>query len=551
VLSLVLIVLAAYAALTTFSRGVYLALIVVLSLLAWKTRTRSKTATGCTGLQFWSPQRWIIALILMTTMTSLVFSSGGYRGLMAWLGVVAVALAMPRILRHITKRQLVAGVLLGLMLGALLILMAGFLPKGPYLLHFSGVAALLVLVLRTSDKVQDSRRIYAVAGFFVLLLSAANVAHHWGGNDALWGMLCSLAIVLTVTLGAVFSVRLAWPDDLRWQGSLLSAAVAVSTAVAVFLGGGYMSERFSTSSKDLDGRFDHWKLSLSMLQTPLDHLFGKGLGRFPANYFFAIPESDFPATYKIVEKGGLTWLSLVGPRHSTSFGNLFRVSQRLNFASVGPFEVRLKFRANTDVSIHVEVCEKQLLYVAGCNIENVRVKAGAGEWQSASINLAGPFLSGGPWYAPRIKMFSLAIGNQSGSAEIDEVRLTTLGGVNLLANGDFGNDMQHWFISSDRDHMPWHAKNVLVNVLFDQGYVGLVMFLMLSASALWRLSLGKVSQHELAPYLSAAIVGFLVVGIFDSLIDVPRLAILYYLMILLSLSLETAEKQLGIRSREG
>ncbi|MDP2881173.1 MAG: hypothetical protein Q8N89_06285 [Azonexus sp.] len=545
-LSLALIVIAAYAALTTFSRGVYLALIVALPLLAWQTRTHAGAAGQGLERQAWSPLRWGIALLLLATMAGLVFFSGGYRGLMALLGVVAVALVLPQALRGIAAIQLVAGGVLGMMLGGLLVLLAGFLPKGSYILHFAVFAALLLFLLwprggRLQGR-QGNRRLYCAAGFFVLLVSAANVADHWGGSDALWGMLGALVVVLAVALGSVFSARPAWPNELPWQGTFMSAAVAVSAVIAVFIGGGYMGDRFSTSSKDLDGRFDHWNLSLSMLQTPLDHAFGKGLGRYPANYFFAIPDSKFPGTYQIIREGDGAWLSLVGARHPMSFGDVLRVSQRLDFAAAGPFEVTLKIRAKTDVSIHVEVCEKHLLYVAGCAIGRASAKAGEGGWQSASIKLAGPVLSGGPWYATRIKMFSLAIGNQSGVAEIDDVALAGPGGEPLLANGDFSNDMQHWFFSSDRDHMPWHAKNILVNVLFDQGYVGLALFLLLTAGALWRLNLGKARQHELAPYLSAAIIGFLVVGMFDSLIDVPRLALVYYLLLMLALSSLAADK---------
>lgn len=545
-LSLALIVLAAYAALTTFSRGVYLALIVALPLLAWQTRAHAGVTGKRSGQPVWSPLRWTIALILLAAMAGLAFSGGGYRGLMALLGVVAVALALPPALRGIAIIQLVAGAVLGLMLGGLLVLLAGFLPKGPYMLHFVVVAALLLFLLwprggRLAAQ-QGSRRLYCVAGFFALLVSAANVADHWGGSDALWGMLGALVVVLAIALAGVFSARPAWPDELRWQGAFMSAAVAVSAVIAVFIGGGYMGDRFSTSSKDLDGRLDHWSLSLSMLQTPLDHAFGKGLGRYPANYFFAIPESKFPGTYQIVREGEGSWLSLVGARHPMSFGDVFRVSQRLDFGAAGPFEVTLKFRAKTDVSIHAEICEKHLLYVAACAIGRANAKAGEGGWQSASIKLAGPVLSGGPWYAPRIKMFSLGIGNQSGSAEIDEVTLTGPDGESLLVNGDFSNDMQHWFFSSDHDHMPWHAKNILVNILFDQGYVGLTLFLLLTVGALGRLNLGKARQHELAPYLSAAIIGFLVVGLFDSLIDVPRLALVYYLLLMFSLSSVTGDQ---------
>jgi O-antigen ligase len=105
--------------------------------------------------------------------------------------------------------------------------------------------------------------------------------------------------------------------------------------------------------------------------------------------------------------------------------------------------------------------------------------------------------------------------------------------------------MQRWFFSSDRDHMPWHTKNILVNVLFDQGLFGLALFLLLITVALWRLSLGKARQHELAPCLCAAIVGFLVVGMFDSLIDVPRLSLLFHVLIFLSFSLNAVPESYG------
>lgn len=541
-LSLALMVLAAYAALTTFSRGVYLALLVALPLLAWQTRAVTGTREGHTD---WGPLRWSIALLLLAGMAGLVFSGGGYRGLMALLSVIAIALALPSALRGIAVAQLAAGAILGLMLGGLLILLANLLPKGPYVLYFTVFVALslyLFWLRRRRPCGLGNPLLYCITGFFALLVTAANVANHWGGNEALWGMLGALVVVLAVALGGIFSARQAWPEELSWLASFLSSAVAVSAVVAVFIGGGYMGERFSSSSKDLSGRFNHWSLSLSMLQTPLDQAFGKGLGRYPANYFFAIPDSKFPGTYQIVQEGEDSWVSLVGARHPMSFGDVFRISQRLDFDAAGPFQVTLKIRAKRDVGIHAEVCEKHLLYVAGCAIGSAAVKAGEG-WQVARISLAGPLLNGGPWYAPRIKMFSLAIGNQSGAAEIGDVTLTDHIGEQLLANGDFSNNMQRWFFSSDRDHMPWHAKNIVVHMLFEQGYVGCTLFLMLSSIALWRLNLGRARRHNLAPYLSAGIIGFLVIGMFDSLLDVPRLAFLYYLLLLLSLSLVAADKQ--------
>jgi len=548
-LALGLIAIAVYAALTTFSRGVYLALLVTLPLLAWQTRPRRGGAKH-PGQALWPPQRWAAALLTLAAMAALVFTGGGYRALAALLGVIAVALATPRVLRGIAAIQMIAGILLGLMLGGALALLADFLPKGPYLLHFALAALLIAALWLLPGLFRGTQRIFAVAGLLAASVTAANVAAHWGGDDALWGMLAALAPLLAVACWAAFAARPLWPDAPRWQAAFLCAAVAASAVVAVFIGGAYMGGRFSTSLADLEARQDHWSLSASLLQTPQDRWLGKGLGRYPANYFFAIPDGKFPGTYRIAEEDGNAWLVITGARHPMSFGDIFRVSQRLPFDARGPFIVALKFRALTDVTLHVEVCEKHLLYVGGCVIGNTNAKRGD-DWQSATIRLTGARLGGGPWYAPRMRMFSIGVANESGAADIGEIVLIGPDGRRPLANGGFAEGMAHWFFSSDHDHLPWHAKNIIINILFDQGYFGLAAFLALTAAALWRLNLGRAREHELAPYLSAAIIGFLVVGIFDSLLDVPRLAMMFYILVLAAWGLSGSSQPLSRRSDAG
>ena len=148
------------------------------------------------------------------------------------------------------------------------------------------------------------------------------------------------------------------------------------------------------------------------------------------------------------------------------------------------------------------------------------------------MRLDGPLLNGGVWYAPRLKMFSIGVETQAGAADIDDLILTEFGSQNLLANQHFSNEMQRWFFSSDRDHMPWHAKNLQMNTLFDQGIFGLITSTFLLLAALWRLNFSKASAHPLAPYLTSAIV-----GLFDSLTDVPRLAFVFYLLLIYSIVL--------------
>ena len=537
--SLLLAALAAYASLTTFSRGVYLAMLISLPLLGWLLRKQTQPHESEEKTKRWGLSRWIVATFVLSAMAGLAFPGGGYRGLLALLGVVAVSLSMHSVFREISFPRFLSGTALGLLVGMLGVALANSAPKGPYILYALLFALSCTSLYRVKLEKHTISTLACIATYVGLLISAINVAYFWGGIDALWGS-CSAALVLCgMLIFGVFTKRPLWPDEFRVKSGLMMAAIAGSTIVVVFAGGSYMGERFATTGKDFSGRIEHWRQTTAMLQSPWDLAFGKGLGRFPSNYYFAIPSGEFPGTYRINQENGNAWLSLVGAKHPISFGDILRVSQRLPLNSQGPFEVDLKIRAKADVQIHVEVCEKHLLYVGACVIGIAAVKATNGVWQPVHTRLEGPLLSGGPWYAPRFKMFSLGIGNQSGAADIDDVQLTSAGEGGLLANSEFTHEMQHWFFSSDRDHMPWHAKNLLVNILFDQGVVGGLLFLFMTTCALWRLNFGKAKRHELSPYLTAAIIGFWVVGMFDSLTDVPRLAFFYYLLIFYALSLSS------------
>ena len=116
----------------------------------------------------------------------------------------------------------------------------------------------------------------------------------------------------------------------------------------------------------------------------------------------------------------------------------------------------------------------------------------------------------------------------------------------MLSNGDFSHDMAQWFFTSDRHHMPWHIKSMFMHVFFDQGVVGLLLWLALSAGALWRVSCGNARHHTLSPAIAGSLLGFAVVGLFDSLLDVPRLAALYYLLVLVALVLQAPNQKNGV-----
>ena len=82
-----------------------------------------------------------------------------------------------------------------------------------------------------------------------------------------------------------------------------------------------------------------------------------------------------------------------------------------------------------------------------------------------------------------------------------------------------------------------------MHVLFDQGIAGLALWILLVGSALMRLTVGKGRSHGLAPVLTASLAGFITVGLFDSLLDVPRDATLFYFMALLGLGLKAPRQR--------
>ena len=69
-----------------------------------------------------------------------------------------------------------------------------------------------------------------------------------------------------------------WPTRLREQGIVVASAAVIAGSVAVMLGGAYMGERFATSEQDFEGRIQHWRDGLGLLSTPTRMAAGQGIG---------------------------------------------------------------------------------------------------------------------------------------------------------------------------------------------------------------------------------------------------------------------------------
>ncbi|MBK9574228.1 MAG: hypothetical protein IPO43_16685 [Rhodoferax sp.] len=537
--------LAAYACLTTFSRGVYLAVPVgaVVLMVLHARQSQRADATGAASLvsshRGWS---WAAALAWAAAFgagAAWMFPSSGYRGMAALLATLALALPLARVLRGLAPAQWWQGLALGAGLSLITGVVAWLVPKGAYI-GFGLVWVLTVAALARARRAAAPGgtwvRVAALAGFMAAVTGAVLVAQHWGGAAGGWRAAPVLLAALAVALLAGLQRQAVWPDALRWQAGTLGLMATLAVVVGIFGGGSYMSERFSTGGQDFGGRLAHWKLGRDLLAGPGDWALGKGLGRFPANHFLVGNPQQIPGDYRLNPQDSGHYLTLSGGKHVNGWGELLRVTQRVSPPG-RTATVTARVRVAKAVSLHFEVCEKHLLYNQSCLIKQTQIKAAPGVWQSVRVELKGDPVSRGAWYAPRLVAFSMAMESLGGIADLDDVSLVGGAGQSLLDNGDFSEGMAHWFFSSDRHHMPWHIKSMFMHVLFDQGIVGAALWGLLLVGALWRVSLGSARQHPLAPALAASLIGFAVVGLFDSLLDVPRLAWLFYLLLLVALTL--------------
>jgi hypothetical protein len=570
---LVISLLAAYACLTTFSRGVYLALPLALApmvLLADAQRRRA-AASGADSSHIDStlgavdeplPRLAKLGALAMTgafaLAATLVFGGGGYRGLLTLFFVMVVLLTMPASLwRPGVGQRLTAvimGGLLALLLGGASWALSMAVPKAAYVLHV--VALLCCAALRWRDVPDQTRPIYVLlvtTCWFWLLSTMVIVADYWGGTDGRWTALAAGLALAGVWATMLLEPRL-WPlqgagstgaAGWRKRALLVAGLLLVMSIVAALGGGAYLRDRVATWKEDGQTRLTHWRDGLRLLHGGQQWLLGKGAGRFVSSNLYEGPPASEIGDYRLRTDEAEAFLALTGGKHILGHGEQFRLSQRIVVPAPGPVTVTLVSRTAGETHLVLQICEKNLIYPDNCTGTEPRLmpaqSPGAPEgtraWQTRQIQLGSVPRLGGDWWAPRFVTFSMALDTRGGRLDIARIAMQDSQGRQLLVNGDFNREMAHWFFSSDRYHLPWHIKNAALHVLFEQGLLGLALMGSAYVLALVRLSFGRGRDHPLAPAIVAALIGFGAVGAFDSLLDAPRIGFIFFALLLLGLGL--------------
>jgi len=344
------------------------------------------------------------------------------------------------------------------------------------------------------------------------------------------GGVLALGVVL-LTL-AVASLRLARRAGQRRQAALpIGVLSLLALGLAVGIGGGYFQQRLAQSGDDWQIRVDHWQRAIAMMDaTPMAQLFGMGLGSFPRVYLERGPADKQPATFGFVTEKDNTFLRL-------GSGDTLYYAQRVSVRSGENYHLELDARSHRQgARIETPVCEKQLLNSRRCVWIALEVP-GDGQWHRLSRDFSsGEVGIEDGLQRPPVEL-SLYYPGKTGLMDVDNLRLLDRNGANLLGNGGFTWGGDYWFFKT-HSHLPWHIKNVWVHVLFEQGWLGLLLFTGLVGFALVRLAGAAWRGQRLAWAWLASLLGLLTVGLFDSLLDTPRIATLLVALSLLGVGYE-------------
>ena len=393
---------------------------------------------------------------------------------------------------------------------------------GAYIDGFIAAAIPFLIVLTLEQR----HWLVRIAGLGLTLAStyALTVTYSRGGYLA-YAVALAVVLLALVLKSARKSAR-----KLGQSMALVGLAVAMLVvALPVFMSD-FMQSRLASAGADLDFRTAHWADSLAIRDPDvMTSLFGMGMGRFPEAKYWRSTLHPKVATYRLLSerKDGSDNAFL-----RLDAGESIGLDQ---FVAIEPgqkywlkFDVRPS-HANTQVTI--PICEKWLLTSFQCATPSIDLGLQKATWRSVELQVDTRDLALRPWPMGRPVKLSLTHSLANSTLDLDNLRLLSENGAELLQNGDFTHGLDHWFFSiAGTLHAHWRTHNLFVGVLFDQGWFGLVAMVALLALASVRAAKGAWRGDVLAAGALAALCGFVVGGLFDTQIDAPRFLLLLLLL---------------------
>ena len=349
----------------------------------------------------------------------------------------------------------------------------------------------------------------------------------------------TLAAILVFVLGAWLVSPWRILRQRRFVVAGIVAFTLFSGAAYHLLIGTTISKRFAQTMEDMQTRINHWSHAVRIvLAEPSGKWVGAGRGTFPLKH-----HADRAAVDK----------SLVAPKLTRTNAERFLtltpgadagvtyVRQRLRASASNKYRLQLRVRGGKDTHEYliIEFCERHVLkYLPECTWNQIEIPKNTTDWRVFDVDVKlgnlGKQTFGLTWrrFVTFTRPLEIAILNRGirQKIDIDNVSLVDSEGKQFLRNGSFDKGLDHWFISYG-DHLRWHIKNVFVFTFFEGGFLGLTVLVMLMTVVTYKLKRRIVARDGFAVLYASALTGIVFVGLFDSLFDEPRIALLISLII--------------------
>ncbi len=322
-----------------------------------------------------------------------------------------------------------------------------------------------------------------------------------------------------------------------WSAESMRRKLLVGLVVPAFalliwmlVGGSYVTQRMADAGHDLAERKSHWALVLDLMDTNLaTHVFGMGIGQYSPTFLWKAPTERRPGTFAFVRDGADSMVRL-GTGHAVYVDQFVHVDGGQRYILRG----RLRGQPNAEGILKLALCDKWILYGLDC-VDTAITASSSGAWELFSRPVVAQGLGRGPPLFRRpVKLSLYNVGPTT--IDVADLKLEDARGRNILDNGDFARGGDRWYFSAD-DHFPWNIFNLFVEIFFEQGWLGLASFATLLGAVL--LCLAKRAFHGnlgAAAFLSS-LLGYLLPGLFDSVIDDPRMRLLLILLVCASVLL--------------
>ena len=434
-------------------------------------------------------------------------------------------------------RRIVAGVVCGLFIASLGVVWERHLFTGLFDFVLMYRASGMMSSMHTGGASLDA---YLVISLPFLAFSLLARSPLFKAVSVVILVLATYAILVTFTRTSTVAVIVSYivllsgfllPSTKRrlwlYPGAILTVVALI--AWSGVLSGTAVTSRWQHAMSDVSKRFTHWSDVLALRNdSVIRSLIGRGIGSYVGLRLGDSGLTHRPGLAKLIDDNDNTYLRLIG-------GTYTYVDQRVDVEPRSSYVISLSARSTSDTEFTVSLCEKNLMNSKACVKHRLSVVTGE-QWTPVSTTVETGVIGVGrpPFGLKPPVAISIFFRTHGQVIDVDEIRLATEFGENLLTNGDFESGRSFWYFTHD-DHIAWHIKNLWLHMLFEQGWFGLIVVTLLGIYLILRL-VHRVGQgDQVAVILLSSFSAFVVSGVADSILDVPRSSMLVTWLVMIIL----------------